>query len=36
MPTTITTAELHERFVTCTGTSTDTRTISKDCMFFAL
>jgi len=36
MATTITTAELHERFVTCTGTSTDTRTISKDCMFFAL
>ena len=36
MPTTITTAELHERFITCTGTSTDTRTISKDCMFFAL
>jgi UDP-N-acetylmuramoyl-tripeptide--D-alanyl-D-alanine ligase len=36
MPTTITIAELHERFLSCNGTSTDTRTIGKDCMFFAL
>ncbi len=36
MPTTITIAELHERFLGCNGTSTDTRTIGKDCMFFAL
>lgn len=36
MPTTITIATLHERFLACNGTSTDTRTIGKDCMFFAL
>ncbi|MBL7945698.1 MAG: UDP-N-acetylmuramoyl-tripeptide--D-alanyl-D-alanine ligase [Flavobacteriales bacterium] len=32
----MTIATLHERFLACNGTSTDTRTIGKDCMFFAL
>jgi UDP-N-acetylmuramoyl-tripeptide--D-alanyl-D-alanine ligase len=36
MPTTISIAELRERFLNCNGTSTDTRTIGKDSMFFAL
>ncbi|MBX2971768.1 MAG: UDP-N-acetylmuramoyl-tripeptide--D-alanyl-D-alanine ligase [Flavobacteriales bacterium] len=30
------TAELHQLFLTCSGTSTDTRTIGKNSMFFAL
>lgn len=36
MATQITITDLYERFATCTGTSTDTRTIGKDSMFFAL
>jgi len=36
MSTNITLPALHVRFLNCTGTSTDTRTIGANCMFFAL
>ena len=36
MSTSITIPALHTHFLTCNGTSTDTRTIGANCMFFAL
>ncbi len=36
MPARTSIAELHHRFLTCSGTSTDTRTIGSNSLFFAL